>query len=163
MTAPGTPSAAGRIRPRERDSIIASLRAGMVPRSGQQHIQVGRATEVRAAVRDIDRIVDGGAGCRFVIGDYGSGKTFFLQLIRSVALQKNLLTVHADLAPDRRLQATGGQVREWTPRIRRAPASPLRPFPVSIAPSGCSPATPQTARTRAAQSTTRLGMPCGSP
>ena len=45
----------------------------------------------------------------FVIGEYGSGKTFFLQLVRSVALQKKLVTVHADLSPDRRLHATGGQ------------------------------------------------------
>ncbi|MCM4084616.1 ATP-binding protein [Paractinoplanes hotanensis] len=111
MTRPGTPPAAGRIRPRERDAIVASLRAGMVPRVGQQHIQVGRAAEAQAAVRDIDRIADGGAGCRFVIGEYGSGKTFFLHLVRSIALERRLVTVHADLSPDRRLHAASGQAR----------------------------------------------------
>jgi hypothetical protein len=111
MTHPGTPNPAGRIRPRERDAIVASLRAGMVPRLGQQHIQVGRAAEVRAALHDIDRIADGGAASRFVIGEYGSGKTFFLHLVRSIALERRLVTLHADLSPDRRLHAASGQAR----------------------------------------------------
>ena len=100
-----------RIRPKERDAIIQSLRSGVVPRVGQQHIQVGRANEVKALLQDLDRIADGGSSLRFVIGEYGSGKTFFLNLIRSIALEKRLVTVHADLTPDRRIHATGGQAR----------------------------------------------------
>ena len=99
------------IRPRERDAIVQSLRAGVVPRSGQQHIQVGRVEEVKALIADVERIADGGSAIRFVIGDFGSGKTFFLNLIRSIALEKKLVTIHADLTPDRRLHATGGQAR----------------------------------------------------
>lgn len=99
------------IRPRERDAIIQSLRAGVVPRTGQQHIQVGRVEEVKALLTDLERIGDGGSGIRFVIGEFGSGKTFFLYLIRSIALEKKLVTLHADLNPDRRLHATGGQAR----------------------------------------------------
>ena len=99
------------IRPRDRDAIIQSLRAGVVPRVGQQHIQVGRVEEVKALISDLDRIADGGSGIRFIIGEFGSGKTFFLYLIRSIALEKRLVTLHADLTPDRRLHATGGQSR----------------------------------------------------
>jgi len=99
------------IRSRERDAILQSLRAGVVPRAGQQHIQVGRKYEVTALMADLERIADGGSGIRFVIGEYGSGKTFFLYLIRAIALEKRLVTVHADLTPDRRLQSTGGQAR----------------------------------------------------
>lgn len=99
------------IRPRERDAILQSLRAGVVPRSGQQHIQVGRKAEVEALLADIDRVADGGAAIRFVIGEYGSGKTFFLHLVRSLALERRLVTTHADLSPARRLHATGGQAR----------------------------------------------------
>jgi hypothetical protein len=99
------------IRPRDRDTILQSLRAGVVPRRGHQHIQVGRVEEVRALVQDIDRIRDGGSSLRFVIGEYGSGKTFFLFLVRSIALEKGLVSGHADLNPDRRLHATGGQAR----------------------------------------------------
>ncbi|MFN7951355.1 MAG: ATP-binding protein [bacterium] len=106
-----------RIRPKVRDAILQSLRAGVVPRVGQAHIQVGRADEVKALLQDVERIGDGGSAIRFVIGPYGSGKTFFLHLVRSIALEKGLVTVHGDLNPDRRLHATGGQARglyqEW--------------------------------------------------
>lgn len=107
------------IRPRERDAIIQSLSAGVVPRVGLQHIQVGRAPEVEALIRDIARISDGGSAVRFVIGEYGSGKTFFLQLVRSIALQKGVVTAHGDLTPDRRLHATGGQARALYTELMR--------------------------------------------
>jgi hypothetical protein len=99
------------IRPRERDAILQSLRAGVVPRTGQQHIQVGRINELNVMVSDIARVADGGSTIRFIIGEYGSGKTFFLMLVRAIALQEQLVTVHADLSPDRRLQGAGGQAR----------------------------------------------------
>ncbi len=99
------------IRPKERDAILQSLRAGVVPRQGLQHIQVGRVHEVSALMQDIERISDGGSSIRFVIGEFGSGKTFFLSLIRAIALEKGLVTAMADLAPDRRIHATGGQAR----------------------------------------------------
>lgn len=121
------PPPAGPIRPRDRDAIVATLRAGMVPRVGQQHIQVGRAAEVRAVVQDVDRIAGGGAGCRFVIGEYGSGKTFFLHLVRSIALEKRLVTVHADLSPDRRLHAASGQARGLYAELMRNLATRARP------------------------------------
>jgi hypothetical protein len=127
MTDQSVPVHSGRIRPRDRDAIVASLRAGMVPRAGQQHIQVGRAAEVHAAVHDVDRIADGGAGCRFIIGEYGSGKTFFLYLVRSIALEKRLVTVHADLAPDRRLHASSGQARGLYAELMRNVATRARP------------------------------------
>ena len=100
-----------KLRPRERDAIIQSLRAGVTPRTGLQHIQVGRIREVEALLTDIERIADGGSSFRLIIGDFGSGKSFFLQLIRAIALEKGLVTLHADLSPDRRLHATGGQAR----------------------------------------------------
>lgn len=115
------------IRRRERDALIQSLRAGVVPRSGQHHVQVGRLDEVTSMIQDIDRIVDGGASARFVIGDFGSGKTFFLHLIRSIALQRKLVTMHADLAPDRRLQATGGQARGLYAELTRNTATKAKP------------------------------------
>jgi P-loop Domain of unknown function (DUF2791) len=99
------------IKPRERDTVIQALVAGVVPRVGLHHIQVGRAAEVGALVKDIDRIADGGSSCRFIIGEYGAGKTFFLSLMRLIALERRCVTIHADLAPDRRIHATGGQAR----------------------------------------------------
>lgn len=99
------------IKLRERDTIISALRAGVVPRLGLQHIQVGRQREIAALLQDIERVSDGGAAIRFVIGEYGAGKTFFLFLMRQIALQKKLVVAQADLGPDRRIHATGGQAR----------------------------------------------------
>lgn len=110
---------ATRIRPKERDAILQSLRAGVVPRVGLQHFQVGRANELQALMTDLDRIADGGSGFRFVIGDYGSGKTFFMQLVRTIALRKKLVTAHADLTPERRLYGTGGQARNLYAELMR--------------------------------------------
>lgn len=107
------------IRQRHRDAILQSLRAGVVPRVGQQHVQVGRAGEVKALLNDLKNIADGGSAIRFVIGEYGSGKTFFLFLIRSIALEKNLVTANADLNPDRRLFGSGGQARSLYTELMR--------------------------------------------
>lgn len=104
-------TAKAQLKPRDRDIILQALAAGVVPKSGLPHIQVGRAAEVAALVRDIDRIADGGSAVRFVIGEYGAGKTFFLNLVRLIALERRCVTIHADLAPDRRIHATGGQAR----------------------------------------------------
>lgn len=100
-----------RLKPRERDAIVQALRAGVVPKLGLRHIQVGRVREIEEIVKDMDRIADGGSAIRFVIGEYGSGKTFFMNLIRLIALEKGLVVMFADLAPDRRIHATGGQAR----------------------------------------------------
>ncbi len=110
MTVPGTKPSPP-IKPRDRDTVINALRAGVVPRLGLQHIQVGRRREIEALIADVARVADGGAAIRFVVGEYGAGKTFFLFLVRQLALAKNLVVLQADLAPDRRIHATGGQAR----------------------------------------------------
>src|SRR5262245_4902400 len=115
------------VRPRDRDTIIQALSAGVVPRTGLQHIQVGRALEVGAAVQDIARIADGGSAFRLIIGEYGAGKTFFLHLVRTIALEKRLVTVHADLAPDRRLFARGGEARNLYQEAARNLATRTKP------------------------------------
>ena len=82
------------IPPRERDAAVQALRAGVVPRLGIRHVQVGRAREVEETVLDMTRIAQGGSAVRFVIGEYGSGKTFFLTLARNVAAEKKLVVMH---------------------------------------------------------------------
>lgn len=108
-----------RLRAKERDAIIQSLKAGVTPRTGIQHIQVGRANEVKALLQDIERVIDGGSAFRLIIGDYGSGKTFFLSVIRTIALEKKMVTIHADLSPDRRLHASSGQARNLYSELMR--------------------------------------------
>lgn len=118
---------AKRIRRRDRDTILQSLAAGVVPRRGQQHIQVGRAEEIKALIDDLERLRDGGAAVRFIIGRYGSGKTFFLHLIRSIAMERQVVTMHADLSPDRRLQASGGQAQNLYQELARNLATRTSP------------------------------------
>jgi hypothetical protein len=108
-----------RIRPRDRNAILQSLTAGLVPRRGQHHIQVGRLEEVTAMLRDLGLLKDGGSFVRFLIGPYGSGKTFFAELIRSLALEQGFVTVHADLTPDRRLYSTSGHGRALFAELTR--------------------------------------------
>lgn len=99
------------LRPRERDALIQSLRAGVTPLLGVRHIQVGRDAEITALEKNLDHIADGGAVFRLVIGEYGSGKTFFMNLVRGAAMDRQLVVAHADLNPGRRLQASGGEAR----------------------------------------------------
>ena len=107
--------------------MIQALRAGVAPRMGLQHIQVGRAREVEQFVKDIERIDQGGAAIRFVIGDYGSGKTFMLNLVRTVAMEKGMVTLTADVSPDRRIHATNGQARSLYSELTRNAATRSRP------------------------------------
>jgi hypothetical protein len=116
-----------RIRLKERDAIIQSLKSGVTPKIGIQHIQVGRSNEVKALYKDIERISQGGAAFRLIIGDYGSGKTFFLSVVRSIALEKKLVTVNADLSPDRRVHASSGQARNLYSELMKNLATRNKP------------------------------------
>lgn len=116
-----------KLRKKEQTAILQSLRAGVVPRVGQQHVQVGRADEVAALLGDIDNIADGGSSIRFIVGEYGSGKTFFMRLVYAISQEKRLVTAHADLNPDRRLHATGGQARGLYAELMRNLATRSNP------------------------------------
>ena len=115
------------IRPRDRETVLQALRAGVVPRVGQQLIQVGREAELNALLTDIERVADGGSAFRLIVGEYGSGKTFFMNLVRAVALERKLVVTTVDLTPDRRLQATGGQARALYAELMRNIATRTRP------------------------------------
>jgi hypothetical protein len=107
------------ISARDRDAVLTSLRSGVVPRRGIHLVQVGRAAEVTSLVKDIDRIAEGGGAIRFCVGTYGSGKSFLLSLVQTVALERGIVTLSADLNPDRRLQGTGGQARSLYAELTR--------------------------------------------
>ena len=90
-------------------SVINSLKGGVVPRIGLPYITVGRKAEIKALLRDVDIIAGGGASFRFIVGRYGSGKSFLLQTIRSYVMDRGFAVADADLSPERRLQGTKGQ------------------------------------------------------
>ncbi|MDY4222944.1 MAG: ATP-binding protein [Candidatus Faecousia sp.] len=90
-------------------ALMNSLKGGVVPRVGLPYITVGRKEEIDALLHDVEIIADGGASFRFIVGKYGSGKSFLLQTIRNYVMAKNFVVVDADLSPERRLQGTRGQ------------------------------------------------------
>ncbi len=90
-------------------AILNSLSAGVVPHIGLEYIAVGRKREVETILRDLESIENGGGAFRFVVGQYGSGKSFLLQLARNNALERNFIVADADLSPDKRLAGTKGQ------------------------------------------------------
>ena len=90
-------------------AVINSLKGGVVPRTGLAYITVGREAEIDALLRDVDIISEGGASFRFIVGKYGSGKSFLLQTIRSHVMDRGFVVVDADLSPERRLQGNNGQ------------------------------------------------------
>ncbi len=89
-------------------SLLSSVSAGVVPRAGAPYIAIGRKDEIVALLSDLENIGEGGSAMRFLIGRYGSGKSFLMQLIRGYALERDFLTADADLSPERRLYGTGG-------------------------------------------------------
>ena len=99
---------APRVPRRVLNALLASLAAGVVPRTGAPYVAIGRQEEIGAFLSDLQNISEGGAAMRFLIGRYGSGKSFLMQLVRGYALERDFLTADADLTPERRLYGTGG-------------------------------------------------------
>ena len=90
-------------------TVLNSLKGGVVPRIGLPYIAVGRKSEIEALLHDVDIISEGGASFRFIVGKYGSGKSFLIQTIRNYVMDRGFIVADADLSPERRLQGTRGQ------------------------------------------------------
>ncbi len=88
--------------------MLSSVAAGIVPRNGAAYIAIGRDDEIRAILGDLENVKEGGSGMRFVIGRYGSGKSFLIQLIRNYANERGFVSADTDLTPERRLYGTNG-------------------------------------------------------
>mgnify|MGYP000022492273 FL=1 len=115
-----------RIPRRIAQTVINSLKGGVVPRIGLPYITVGRTAEIKALLHDVDIVADGGASFRFIVGRYGSGKSFLLQSLRNYVMDHGFVVVDADLSPNRRLHGTAGQglatYRELVANLATKPA-----------------------------------------
>lgn len=100
-----------RVNPKEADNIIKALEGGIVPRRGVRHLLVGRNEEVQEVISILDTIAQGDSDIRFWVGDFGSGKSFMLRTIESIALQKNFVVSTVDLTPTRRFYASDGKAK----------------------------------------------------
>ncbi len=99
---------AQRVPRRVLGSLLAGISAGVVPRSGASYIAIGRVDEIRALTDDLTRVKDGESSMRFLVGRYGSGKSFLIQLMRARAMEMGFVTADADLSPERKLSGEGG-------------------------------------------------------
>ncbi|MFD1124636.1 ATP-binding protein [Lentilactobacillus raoultii] len=98
-----------RVPKRIAQTVLNSLKGGVVPRIGLPYVTVGRKAEIEALLHDVDVVAEGGASFHFIVGRYGSGKSFLLQTMRNYVMDKNFVVVDGDLSPERRLQGTKGQ------------------------------------------------------
>ena len=89
-------------------SLLESLSAGVVPRTGAPYVAIGREEEVDALMACLSNVENGGAFMKLIIGRYGSGKSFLIQLIRGYAVEKGFVCCDADLSPERRLYGSKG-------------------------------------------------------
>ncbi len=101
-----------KIKSKEKSAIIDSLKHGTVPKIGIQHINVGRKDEINEMIKDFELLSEGGAKTRFIIGDYGSGKTFFLTLSKLIAHERNMVVVSADITTEKVLCSSDGRSRK---------------------------------------------------
>ena len=90
-------------------AVLNALKGGVVPRVGLEYIAVGRSREIEALLRDTEIVQDGGSAFRFIVGRYGSGKSFLLQTLRNYAMERGFAVMDADLSPERRLSGSQGQ------------------------------------------------------
>lgn len=109
MQANETESKLTHIPPRILTGLLSALSAGVVPRVGAAYTAIGRTDEIASLCADFDKVRDGGGAIRFLIGRYGSGKTFLIQLMRQYALDRGFVTSDCDLSPERRLSGSGGE------------------------------------------------------
>ncbi|MBD2691247.1 ATP-binding protein [Anabaena catenula] len=90
-------------------ALINSLGAGVVPRIGIEHIAVGREKELNSLLNNLNDIAEGVAAFRFIIGNYGSGKSFMLQMIRNRAMEQGFVVADADLSSGRKLAGSNNE------------------------------------------------------
>lgn len=80
-------------------NIINALRRGTVPADGLERIAVGLDMEEAVISRQLDFVAEGGGDLKFIRGDYGSGKTFFVARALEIAGTKNFVTAHIFVSP----------------------------------------------------------------
>jgi hypothetical protein len=97
------------IKPKEATAIINSLTGGVVPKTGIQHITVGRSDEIKAVLSSLEDVKNGHNIVKFWIGDFGSGKSFMLHLLNTIAMKQRFVVSNVDFTPENRLYSNDGK------------------------------------------------------
>ena len=116
-----------KIKTSEAVSVINALNGGVVPSVGLQHILVGRQKEIEAIIQSLEDVAAGHSLVRFWIGEFGSGKSFILHLIKSMAFRKNFVVASADFNPELRLYANDRKAVNLYSKLLRSLATETSP------------------------------------
>lgn len=125
--------AAPKLSKRVSTALINALSAGVVPRVGVDQIAVGREKEITVLQQDLENVAAGGAAFRFVVGRYGAGKSFTLQLVRNHAMEQGFVVADADITPERRIAGSGGVSLATYRELMKSLATKSRPDGGSLA------------------------------
>ena len=96
------------LKKRESQAILQSLSAGVVPRIGLEHFMVGRNDEAKQMEHELNQVKQGASLVKFIIGDFGSGKSFMQAWIRHLAFKHKFVIADCDFSPERRLYGGDG-------------------------------------------------------
>jgi len=80
-------------------NIINALRRGTVPADGLERIVVGLDVEEEVISKQLEYAANSGGDLKFVRGDFGSGKTFFVSRALEIAANKEFVTAHVFISP----------------------------------------------------------------
>lgn len=84
----------------DRALIIEALRLGVVPAKEPGAYTVGREKELALVENDLEQVEQHGGSVRTFLGDYGTGKTHLLELIRHKLREKGYLVASAVLSSE---------------------------------------------------------------
>lgn len=93
------------------NDIVTALNSGLVPRSGIENIMVGREDVIEQIDKDLENVKNGLSMTKFIIGKYGTGKSFMQALITQKGYDKNFVVSKVDFSPYRRLYNNDGMGR----------------------------------------------------
>lgn len=82
------------------EDIIMALKNGNVPSNGAAEICIGRENEIAEFQYLLKKVDEGKAITKFVNGEFGSGKSFFLKVIEEMAFEDNFVVSKVTLSRD---------------------------------------------------------------
>ena len=83
------------------EDILIALKSGNVPKNGTRELCMGREKEVEEFERLLNKVdKDERAIVKFVNGEFGAGKSFFLKVVEEMAFEKNFVVSWITLSND---------------------------------------------------------------
>lgn len=82
------------------EDIITALKNGTVPANGASEICIGRENEINEFKYLLSKIRENKAYTKFIDGEFGAGKSFFLKVIEEVAFEENFVVAKVTLSRD---------------------------------------------------------------